>query len=141
MTAGTRKITSAACPRPYLAAGINVVAADTDAEARHLFTSFAQSFAALRRGRPMLLPPPVPTLDGVLDAGERAMLDHATRYAIVGGPATVRAKLAAFGAATGVDEIVVTTQIFDHAARRRSFELVAAARDALSTAAAGADAA
>ncbi len=132
---------SPACPQPYLAAGVNVVAADTDAGAQHLFTSFAQSFVALRRGRPMPLPPPIDNLDAVLGAGERAMLAHATRYAIVGGPATVRGKLAAFAAATRVDEVVVTTQIFNHAARRHSFEIVAAARDALAYPVIGADAA
>ena len=116
---------SSACPRPYMAAGVNVVAAETDEEADRLFTSFQQSFLALRRGRPGLLPPPLATLEGLCSPAERAMLEAATRYAAVGSAARVGAKLQAFASATGVDEIIVTSQIFEHAARRRSFEIVA----------------
>ena len=127
--------------RPHLAAGLNVVAAETDAEAEGLFTSFARSFLALRRGRPMPLPPPVASLDGLCSQAERSMLAHATRYAVVGSPTTVRTKLRAFVDATAVDEIFVTTQIFEHAARRRSYEIVAAACADLFLTSLGADAA
>jgi luciferase family oxidoreductase group 1 len=116
---------------PYVMVGINIVAADTDAEARYLFTSMMQSFLNLRRGTPGQLPPPVDSMDGLWSAPEKARLDHALRYAIVGGPDTVRTRLDAFVAATRADEIIVTTQVFDHAARLRSYEILAALREGL----------
>jgi len=116
--------------RPYAMACINVYAADTDAEAQRLFTSLEQAFLALRRGHPGQLPPP-------LDVAERAAFDpwasealgQLLRYAVVGGPATVRQGIADFLHATGVDELMATAMIFEHAARLRSFEILAALRD------------
>jgi luciferase family oxidoreductase group 1 len=113
--------------RPHLMFGLTVVAADTDAEARRLFTSLQQAFMALRTGHPGPLPPPVDDMDQRLDDAARAMLGHALREAIVGSPATVEAGLAEFAGRTGADEVMITSSIFDHAARRRSFEIVAAA--------------
>ena len=117
-------------PSEYLAAprvmlGLNVFAADTDAEARRLFSSLQQAFLNLRSGRPGKLPPPVDDMDARLDARARMMLDNSLSCAIVGNPDTVRQGLAAFIARTGADELMVTAQIFDHTARRRSFELLA----------------
>jgi len=120
---------SAALERPYAMAAINVVAADSDDEARRLATSVEQLFLSLQRGQPGPLPPPVESMDGRWSPGEAASLRHVMRYAVVGGPATVERAIAGFIAQTGVDELMVTGQIFDHAARLRSFELVAAARD------------
>jgi luciferase family oxidoreductase group 1 len=110
---------------PYAMACINVYAADTDAEARRLFTSLEQAFIALRTGRPVPLPPP-------LDAEERATFPDAAnqalaqlfRYAVVGGPDTVRKGLTDFVRATNVDELMTTAMIFDQGARLRSFEIV-----------------
>ncbi len=110
---------------PYVMLGVNVFAADTDAEARRLFSSLQQAFVNLRSGRPGKLPPPVDGLDARLDPRARAMLDSALACSIVGGPETVRRGLQAFAARTGADELMVTAQIFDHAARRRSFEILA----------------
>ena len=107
--------------------GVNVFAAPTDAEARLLFSSLQQSFVNLRTGRPGKLPPPVEGYDERLDPRARAMLEHALACAIVGGPETVRQGLADFVERTGADELMVTAQIHDHAARLRSFEILAEA--------------
>jgi luciferase family oxidoreductase group 1 len=111
---------------PYVMLGVNVFAADTDAEARRLFTSLQQSFINLRTGRPGKLPPPADDLDARLaaDPRARAMLDNALACSVVGGPDTVRRGLAEFVSRTGPDELMVTAQIFDHGARRRSFEIL-----------------
>jgi luciferase family oxidoreductase group 1 len=113
--------------RPYVMLGLNICAADTDAEARRLFSSVQQAFVNLRTGRPGPLPPPVDDMDSRLDPASRAMLDHALACAIVGAPETVRQGLSAFIARTGADELMVTAQIFDHSARVRSFEIAAEA--------------
>jgi luciferase family oxidoreductase group 1 len=121
--------------RPHVMLGVNVFAAATDAEARRHFTSLQQAFVNLRRGTPGQLPPPVDSTDGLWSATEQAGLDHSLRYAVVGSPETVQRGLAAFIAETQADEIMVTAQMFDHAARLRSFELVAEIRDTLAAAA------
>jgi luciferase family oxidoreductase group 1 len=110
---------------PYVMLGVNIFAAATDAEARRLFSSLQQAFLNLRRGRPGKLPPPVDDLDAGLDRAGRAMLADALSCSVVGGPQTVRDGLAAFVASTGADELMVTAQIFDHEARRRSFAILA----------------
>ncbi len=110
---------------PYVMLGVNVFAADTDAEARRLFTSLQQAFLNLRTGRPGKLPPPVDDMDARLDPRSRAMLDNALSCSVVGAPETVRRGLAEFVSRTGPYELMVTAQIFDHGARRRSFEILA----------------
>jgi luciferase family oxidoreductase group 1 len=112
-----------AAPRVML--GVNIFAADTDAEARLLFSSQQQAFLNLRRGRPGKLPPPVDDFESSIDRYGRAMLADALSCAVVGGPDTVREGLRAFVASTGADELMVTAQIFDHTARKRSFEILA----------------
>jgi alkanesulfonate monooxygenase SsuD/methylene tetrahydromethanopterin reductase-like flavin-dependent oxidoreductase (luciferase family) len=104
---------------------INVIAADTDAEARRLFTSLQQTFLALRRGKPRQLPPPVDDIDAHCSPAEKAMIDQALSRSIVGSPSTVRDRLQDFVAEVRPDEIMVGANIFDHATRLRSFELVA----------------
>jgi luciferase family oxidoreductase group 1 len=116
-----------AAPRVML--GLNVFAADTDAEARRLFSSLQQAFLNLRRGRPGKLPPPIDDFDAQLDPRARMMLDHSLSCAIVGTPDTLRAGLAAFVARTGADELMITAQIHDHQARKRSFEILAGVKD------------
>ena len=115
--------------RPHVMLGLNVFAAESDAEARRLFTSLQQAFVNLRRGQPGPLPPPVDDIEALLSPLERSMLAQSLSCAVVGSPETVRQGLAAFIARTGADEIMVTAQIFDHAARLRSFEITAAAQD------------
>lgn len=117
--------------KPYAMAAIGVFAADTDAEAARLFTSQQQGFLRLRRGSPSPLPPPVDSMEGLWTPAERAMLEHALREAVVGGPATVQRGIESFLARTGVDELMVVSAIYDHAARVHSYELVARAREAL----------
>jgi luciferase family oxidoreductase group 1 len=122
---------SASLARPYAMAGVNVFAAETDREAQRLFTSLQQAFVNLRRGRPGPLPAPVETTEGLWSPLEAAGIEHALRYSFVGSPETVRRGLEAFIAATQVDELMVTGQIYDHAARVRSFEIAARVRDEL----------
>ncbi len=110
---------------PHVMLGVNVFAAETDAEARHLFSSLQQAFVNLRRGRPGKLPPPVDNLDADLDPYARAMLASSLACSIVGAPETVRRGLQEFASSTGADELMVTAQIFDHDARKRSFEILA----------------
>ncbi|MGC1305545.1 MAG: LLM class flavin-dependent oxidoreductase [Caulobacteraceae bacterium] len=117
--------------RPHVMLGLNVFAADTDVEARRLFSSLQQAFARLRSGRPGKLPPPVDDIQAVLSPMEQATVAHALRCAVVGSPDTVRNGLADFVAQTGADELMVTAQIFDHGARVRSFELLASVAEDL----------
>ena len=117
--------------RPYTMLGVNVFAAESDEEARRLFTSLQQAFVNLRLGRPGRLPPPVTGYGERLGHVERSILDQALACSIVGSPETVRQGLDAFVAETGAEELMVTAQIFDHRARLRSFELTAEARAAL----------
>ena len=122
---------SASLDRPHAMLGVNVIAANTDAEARRLFTSLQQQFVNLRRGTPGKLQPPVEGIEERWSPMERAGVEHALRHALVGGPDAVRRGLEAFIARTDADELMVTAQIHDHRARLHSFELAAAARDAL----------
>jgi len=120
---------SATLKKPYAMAAIAVFAADRDAEAQRLFTSLQQSFVKLRRGTPGPLPPPVDTMDGLWTPVEKAGVEHAFAEAVVGSPATIQSGIKAFLKRTRVDELMVTAAIFDHAARVRSFEIVAQVRD------------
>ncbi|MFN4090795.1 MAG: LLM class flavin-dependent oxidoreductase [Alphaproteobacteria bacterium] len=122
--------------RPHVMAGMPVYAAETEAAARRLFTSMQQQFLNLRRGRPGKLPPPVDSMDGLWEPYERAMVAQALACAVVGDPDQVRRGLADFVERTGADEIMATGQIYDHAARVRSFEILADARDRLAAKAA-----
>ena len=120
---------SEALREPYAMAAIAVFAADTEAAAARLFTSLQQSFVKLRRGAPGPLPPPVDTMAGLWSPVEEAMVGHAFAEAVVGSPATVKRGIEKFLQRTGVNELMVTAAIHDHAARLRSFELVAQVRD------------
>ncbi len=121
--------------KPYVMLGMGVFAAETDAEARLLFSSQQQAFVNLRTGRAGPLPPPVENYDADLDPAARAMLAQALSCSVVGSPETVRRGLEAFIARTGADELMVTSQIFDHAARVRSYEILADVHRQLSQAA------
>jgi luciferase family oxidoreductase group 1 len=112
---------------PKLMLGLNVFAADTDAEAQRLFSSLQQAFVNLRSGRPGKLPAPVENFEAGLEPMAKAMLAQALSCAVVGSPETVRDGVNAFVRRTGADELMVTAQIFDHQARLRSFEILAEA--------------
>jgi luciferase family oxidoreductase group 1 len=120
---------SEALEEPYAMPCINVIAADTDAAARRLFTSLQQAFINLRRGLTGLLQQPVDSMEGRWSEFERAGVEHMLRHSIVGAPDTVRQWLKSFIDLTKADEIMVTAQIFDHQARLRSLEIVAGVRD------------
>jgi luciferase family oxidoreductase group 1 len=111
-------------PKPYLMLGISVFAAETDADAKRLFTSQQQAVINLRTGRPGQLPPPIDDIAAILDGRGRAILDSVLACAIVGSPLTVEHSLNAFIARHRPDEIIVTAQIFDHAARLRSYDIL-----------------
>jgi luciferase family oxidoreductase group 1 len=117
---------SARLAAPHVMLALNAVVADSDAEAARLFTTQQQAFLNLRRGRTGLVPPPLETVDAFAascTAQEKAGVDHALSCAAVGSPATVAAAIAAFVARHRPDELMLTANIFDHAARVRSFEL------------------
>jgi luciferase family oxidoreductase group 1 len=116
---------------PYAILGVNVVAAETDEEARFLATSARESFANLRRGMPTTLPPPSRAFEkDVVTFGE-APLEEVNSIAMVGSPATVLEGLKRFIALTASDELIVVSHIYDHGARIRSFEITAEAGAAL----------
>jgi luciferase family oxidoreductase group 1 len=112
--------------RPHVMLALNVVAADSDAEAARLFTTQQQAFINLRRGRPGLVPPPLASgdaIDAFCTPQEKAGVDAALACAVVGSPATVRDGMRAFVAQHQPDELLLTANVFEHAARLRSFAL------------------
>ncbi len=111
--------------KPHVMLGVNVIAAETDAEAQLLATSLQQAFVNLRRGRPGQLPPPVEGYEQKMSLMERAGLEQLLSCSVVGSPDTVKRGLIDFAARTGADELMVTALVFDHAARLRSFEITA----------------
>ncbi len=122
--------------KPYVMLGFNVFAADTDQEAHFLASSMQQAFVNLRTGQPKPLPPPVEGYIDQIAPPLRSMLDQVLTSAAIGSPGTVRKALEAFIARTGADELMITAQMFDHAARRRSYEIAAEVRGAGSASAA-----
>ena len=116
---------SADHPRPYLILGINIVAADTDDQARFLATSGRQSFASLRRGMPTTLPPPSRDFEREVVPFGVIPLHEVQSISMVGSPDTVRQGLDTFIEQTHPDEIIVAAHIYDHAARLHSYEIVA----------------
>ena len=116
---------SAQLQKPYVMLGYNVFAADTDEEAQLLATSAQQAFVNLRTGRPSQLPPPVKDYRSQIGPQENAILDSVLSCSAIGSPDTVRSQLKGFIASTGADELMITSQIFDHKARLRSYEIVA----------------
>jgi luciferase family oxidoreductase group 1 len=114
--------------RPYAMAGFNVFAADTQDEAELLATSMQQAFVALRTtGTGIRMPPPLAGYRDTLSPDARAMLDHVLSASSIGDGDRVRADLSAFIARTGVDEVMLTSSIYDHDARKHSLGLAAAA--------------
>jgi luciferase family oxidoreductase group 1 len=116
---------SAVLASPYAMACVNVVVADNDGEARRLFTSAQLQRFRLRRGRPGPLPPPVDDIDALWTPEERGGINASFHYSFVGSPDTVDRGLRAFLEAAPVQELMFTAQVYDHAARLRSFELAA----------------
>jgi luciferase family oxidoreductase group 1 len=117
--------------RPYVMLGVNLVAADSDDEARFLASSQRQAFTKLREGMPIQLPPPSIEWQRQSESGERTLTEQVLRASIVGSPATVRSELAAFIERTAADELIIATQVYEHAQRLRSYEIVAQVRSSL----------
>ncbi len=122
---------SADLAAPHVMLGLNVFVADTDEEARHLFTTLEQQFLNILRGTRGLVPPPVERVEWT--AGERVAVERMQRCSAVGSPATVRRKVRELLEQTAADELIVTAQIYDHAARKRSFVLAAEVLQGLSS--------
>ncbi|HET6545994.1 MAG TPA: LLM class flavin-dependent oxidoreductase [Rhodanobacteraceae bacterium] len=117
--------------QPYAMLALNVVAADSDAEAQRLFTTQQQSFIRLRRGRPGLVPPPIDDIESFWTPVEKVGVERALACAVIGAADTVEHGIATFVARYRPDELMLTANVFDHAARRHSFEIAAAVRDRL----------
>ncbi|MBC5992003.1 LLM class flavin-dependent oxidoreductase [Pontibacter cellulosilyticus] len=110
---------------PYAIACVNVVAADTNAEANNLVTTLYQAFLNVIRGTANPQKPPVESMDGLWDASEQYAVQQMLRYSFVGGPKTVQEELQSFVDDTQVDEIMIASHIYDHQARLKSYELIA----------------
>ena len=126
---------SAQLQKPHAMVGISAVVADTDAEARYLFTSHQQSFANIFRGTRGQLPPPIDDIEAYWSPMEKQEASRMLGCAFVGSPDTVRRDLQAFIARTGADELMVAGSVFDHEKRLRSFELLAGLREGIALAA------
>ena len=111
--------------KPHAMLALNVVAAETDEEARYLFTTQQQAFVNLRRGRAGLVPPPIDDIEAFWQPHEKAGVEQALACAVVGSRDTVRKGIAAFIERHRPDELMLTANIFDHAKRLRSFEIAA----------------
>ncbi len=119
---------SARLAKPHVMLGFNVFAADTDDEAHFRASSMQQAFINLRSGHPKQLPPPVEGFMSRIGTQERALLETVLPCSAIGAPDTVRAALSAFIARTGADELMLTSQIFNHSQRLRSYEIAAEIR-------------
>lgn len=113
---------------PYAMIGVNIIGADTDAEARQLATTQQMSFANIFRGARGLSQPPIENIDSYWSPAEKAQAASMLAHSIYGSPQTVRDGIATLVAHTGADELMIVSDVFDHAARLRSFEIIAASR-------------
>jgi luciferase family oxidoreductase group 1 len=118
---------------PYAMLGINVIIADTDAEARRHFTSLQQSFTYLRRGTPGQIPPPIDDIDSFWSPAEKALASQTLLVSAVGSSATVARSLQTFLDLTHPDELILTAHIHNHQARLNSFQQAAALRETLTS--------
>jgi len=122
---------SARLDRSHAMLALNVVAADTSAAARRLFTTLQQSFVNLRRGKPGLVPPPIDDIEAYWSPTEKTGVEQALACSVVGDADAVREGIGAFIERHRPDELMLTANIFDHAARKQSFAIAAQARDRL----------
>jgi alkanesulfonate monooxygenase SsuD/methylene tetrahydromethanopterin reductase-like flavin-dependent oxidoreductase (luciferase family) len=106
--------------------GVNIIAADTDEEARRLATTQQMSFADIFRGARGLSRPPIEDIESYWSPMEKAQVMQMLARSIIGSPRTVRAGMDALAAETGADELIIVSDVYDHAARLRSFEFIAA---------------
>jgi luciferase family oxidoreductase group 1 len=116
---------------PYAMLGVNVFAADTDEEARRLFTSHQQAFVQLRRGTPGQIPPPIDDIEGYWSPAEKFMASQSLKWSVVGGPETVERGLREFIEITQADELMIAALIYGQGARLRSYEIIGEVRERL----------
>lgn len=123
----TRFKPSAQLQKPHVMVGVNIIAAETDQDARRLATTQQMSFANIFRGARGLSKPPIDDIETYWSPMEKAQAMHMLARSIIGSPATVRQGMDALVAETGADELMIVSDVYDHAMRLRSFELIAAA--------------
>ncbi|HEU6442380.1 MAG TPA: LLM class flavin-dependent oxidoreductase [Microvirga sp.] len=126
---------SAQLDKPYAMVGVNVIAADTDEEARYLFTSAQQAFTNMFRGTRGKLQPPIDDIETYWTPSEKAQASSMLACSFVGSANTVREGLEGFLEQTGADELIVASAIYDHAKRLRSYEILADVRRTMERAA------
>jgi luciferase family oxidoreductase group 1 len=117
--------------RPYVMVGVPLVAAEGDGEARRLATSSLQRQVKLIRRQPIFIPPPVESMNAIWSEPEKFLVESRMALAVVGGPETVRQKIAQILQKTDADELIFTSDLYDHADRLRSFEIAAESMKAL----------
>jgi luciferase family oxidoreductase group 1 len=118
--------------QPYAMVGLNVVAAESDQAARRQFTSLQQAFANIYRGTRGPVPPPIDDIESYWSAEEKAGAQRMLACSVVGSPQTTKRGIEKFIADVEPDELMITTHIYDHSARLRSFEISAKVRAQLS---------
>ncbi|WP_069660383.1 LLM class flavin-dependent oxidoreductase [Arcticibacter eurypsychrophilus] len=111
--------------KPYVMACVNVVAADTDAEAEYLATSVKQFFMGVITGKRQLLQPPVDRMDDIWDSYEKETVNQMLSYSFIGGPEKIREEMDSFVNKSQIDEVMVTSHIHEHTAKLRSYEIFA----------------
>jgi luciferase family oxidoreductase group 1 len=116
---------SAVLSRPHLMIGVQIIAAETDAAARRLFTTPQQRFLRLIRNQPVELLPPVDSMETLWQDFERAAVESRLGAAIIGSNASVKAGMERLVESTGADELIVVTDTYEHADRLQSYERVA----------------
>jgi len=112
--------------KPYAMVGVNIIAANTDEEARRLFTTQQMSFTNMFRGARSLSQPPIDNIESYWSPAEKAQATQMLARSIVGSPSTVQAGIDSLVAETAADELIIVSDIYEHAARLRSFEIIAA---------------
>ncbi|MFC3551714.1 LLM class flavin-dependent oxidoreductase [Lysobacter cavernae] len=122
---------SARLQQPHAMLALNVIAADSDAQARYLFTTQQQAFVNLRRGRPGLIPPPIDDIESFWEPHEKLGVERALACSVVGAADGVEQGIRAFIERHRPDELLLTANVYEHAARVRSFEISAQVRERL----------
>jgi luciferase family oxidoreductase group 1 len=116
---------SAQLQKPYAMAGVNIIAADTDEEAHHLFTSLQMRFADMVRGARGYMKPPIDDIEDYWSGPEKIQAQRMLACSFVGSQKSLRMQLNNFMTETGADELMVATALYDHEARLKSYELLA----------------
>lgn len=111
--------------RPYAMVGVNIIAAETDAEAKRLATSQQMSFASIFRGARGLTQPPIDDIETYWTPMEKAQVTAMLERSIIGSADTVGRGMEALIAETGADELIIVSDVYDHSQRLRSFEIIA----------------